>query len=110
MLTELELAEYRDEIRNHVCSRCVDRPAGGPPCEPLGKRCGVEMHLPQLVQSIREVHSNSIVPYLNHNRAAICEGCVLHHHPSACPCPMDYLAVLLAEAVENVDRRRAARC
>src|SRR5437016_1604702 len=42
MLTELELAEYREEIRNHVCSRCVDRPAGGPPCEPLGKRCGVE--------------------------------------------------------------------
>jgi hypothetical protein len=108
MLTELELAEYREEIRNHVCTRCVDRPAGGPPCEALGKRCGVEMHLPQLVHAIREVRSGSIAPYLEHNRATICRGCVLLHHPNACPCPMDYLAVLVVEAVENVDRRRSA--
>jgi hypothetical protein len=26
-------------------------------------------------------------------------------HSSICPCPMDYLAVLLVQAVENVDAR-----
>ena len=42
MITETELDEYQDEIRNVVCSRCVERPPGGPPCAPLGKECGIE--------------------------------------------------------------------
>jgi hypothetical protein len=109
MLTELELAEYQEEIRNQVCSRCVERPPGGPPCAPLGKRCGVEMHLPKLIDAIHDVHSGSITAYLEHNRRHICESCVLHNHPSVCPCPMDYLAVLIVQAVETVDRRRAEK-
>jgi hypothetical protein len=108
MLAEAELKEYRDAIREQVCSRCVERPPGGPPCAPLGKECGVEMHLPQLVQSIREVHSELIAPYLEHNRRQICAHCSLLHG-SLCPCPMDYLSVLIVDAVESVDRRRKER-
>src|SRR6476646_4465149 len=108
MLAEPEIQEYLDEIRKQVCSRCVERPPGGPPCAPLGKQCGIEMHLPRLVDAIHERQSLSIVPYLHHNRETICEHCTLHRS-SACPCPMDCLAVLLVEAVEEVDRRRAER-
>jgi hypothetical protein len=108
MIAKAELQEYEAEIRRHVCSRCVERPAGGPPCAPLGKRCGVEMHLPQLVASIHEVHSDLAGPYIEHNRQEICAHCALLHS-SICPCPMDYLGVLLIEAVESVDRRRAER-
>jgi len=104
MLSEAKLAEYLSEIRKHVCSRCVERPPGGPPCAPLGKECGIEMHLPVLIDAIHGTDSDSIVPYLENNRKHICDQCVLHHS-SVCPCPMDYLAVLLVEAVENVDRR-----
>jgi hypothetical protein len=104
MLTEVELTEYLDEIRKQVCSRCVERPPGGPPCAPLGKQCGIEMHLPQLIDSIRAVHSDSIAPYLESNRQRICETCP-QLHGDDCPCPMDYLAVLVVEAVETVDRR-----
>jgi hypothetical protein len=105
MATATQLNEYMEEIRKQVCSHCVERPPGGPPCAPLGKQCGIETHLPQLVATIQKVHSESIVPYLGNNRAHICESCVLHHS-SICPCPMDYLAVLLVEAVETVDQRR----
>jgi hypothetical protein len=70
--------------------------------------CGVEMHLPALVDSIHQVRSNRIDPYLNNNREEICESCALLHS-SACPCPMDYLAVLAVQAVETVDRRRSQR-
>src|SRR5579872_633649 len=100
-----EMQEYLDEIRQEVCSRCVERPPGGPPCAPLGKPCGVEMHLPQLVDAVHEVHSDLIAPYLDNNRSKICQGCAFLHS-SCCPCPMDYLAVLVVEAVEAVDRRR----
>jgi hypothetical protein len=105
MVSETELTEYMEEIREQVCSRCVERPPNGPPCAPLGKECGVERHLPQIVDAIHAVRSNSIVPYLMNNRTRICDTCALHHS-STCPCPMDYLAVLLVQAVETVDKRR----
>jgi hypothetical protein len=106
MWTEKELAEYQDEIREQVCSRCVDRPPGGPPCTPLGKVCGVELHLPELIDAIHERRSISIAPYLEHNRQEVCEKCAFHNNTSHCPCPMDYLAVLVVQAVETVDDRR----
>jgi hypothetical protein len=105
MVAQAEISEYLAEIREQVCSRCVERPPGGPPCAPLGKDCGVELHLPALIDSIHDVHSQWIEPYLEHNRAGICEQCAFLHS-SICPCPMDYLAVLIVQAVETVDERR----
>lgn len=107
-LAEVDREEYLHEIRREVCSRCVDRPPGGPPCAPLGKVCGIEQHLGKLVDSIHDVHSPLGEPYLEHNRRGICQSCT-HLHSSICPCPMDYLYVLLVEAVEAVDERRSRR-
>src|SRR4051794_10224628 len=104
MLAEVDLAEYLKEIREQVCARCVERPAGGPPCAAVGKECGVEMHLPALIEAIHEVQSDRIGPYVEHNRLKICQSCPLLHG-SGCPCPMDYLAVLVVQAVETVDER-----
>jgi hypothetical protein len=104
VVTEPDVAEYLREIRKHVCSRCVERPPDGPPCAPLGKQCGVEMHLPQLIEAIHQRHSPLIAPYQDHARCTICQKCPLLH-TDVCPCPMDYLAVLLVEAVEAVDQR-----
>ncbi len=104
MVRKPDLVEYLEKIRNQVCSRCVERPPGGPPCFPLGKLCGIEMHLPQLVDAIHQVKGNRIDPYLDHNRRTICEHCALRS-TCDCPCPMDYLAVLLVEAVESVETR-----
>lgn len=104
MATATELDEYLAEIRQEVCSRCIEKPPGGPPCAPLGKACGIELHLPGLIESIRQVHSPSIAPYLERNRSEICEKCAFLHS-SICPCPMDYLSVLLVDAVEEVDKR-----
>ena len=108
MIADSEMQEYLDEIRRHVCRYCVERPPGGPPCQTVGKACGVELHLPQLVESIRQVHSDLLDPYVQHNRRAICAHCTFLHS-AICPCPMDYLTALLVEAVEVVDERRRAR-
>lgn len=106
MLTAVELREYLDEIRKEVCSHCVERPQEGPPCYPYGKVCGVELHLPQLIEAIRDIRSDSIQPYLDHDREVVCEQCAFHG-ASCCPCPMDELIYLLVNAVETVDARRA---
>jgi hypothetical protein len=108
MGTTVELTEYLEEIRKEVCSKCIERPPGGPPCAPLGKVCGIELHLPELIDAIHDVRSDGIAAYLDHNREKVCAGCAFHH-TSICPCPMDYLAVPLVEAVEAVDRRREWR-
>lgn len=108
MAPEVDLKEYLDEIRREVCSRCVERPPGGPPCAPLGKVCGVEEHLEKLVDEIHAVHSPLGEPYVDRTRREICQTCAFLHS-SICPCPMDYLNVLLVEAIETVDKRRAQR-
>jgi len=105
--SEAPIGDYLDEIRKQVCTRCVERPPGGPPCVPLGVNCGVELHLSELIHSIHQVnHTHLIAPYQDRNRSEICENCAFHGS-SCCPCPMDYLIVLIAQAVETVDQRLA---
>jgi hypothetical protein len=108
MFTDAELTEYLDEIRKQVCEHCIERPPGGPPCAPFGKECGIEMHLPAVIEAIHKVHSPLLAPYLRCNRDTVCTQCN-RLGAAMCPCPMDYLASLLVQAVETVDERRASR-
>ena len=108
MHSEPEVQEYLAEIRELVCSRCVERPPGGPPCAPLGKRCGVELHLPLFIHAVQEIQSPLIEPYLENIHRRVCSQCV-RRGGDGCPCPLDYLLVLLVQAIESVDQRRHAR-
>ena len=105
MYAEAQMQEYLDEIRQQVCSRCVERPPGGPPCAPLGKTCGVEVHLPLYVEAVHRVTSDWIEPYLNNIHESVCSQCV-QHNAKGCPCPLDYLPILIVQAIETVDQRR----
>jgi hypothetical protein len=106
MYTEAEVGEYLAEIRQTVCSRCVERPAGGPPCAPLGKQCGVELHLPLFLEAVHEVQSPLIEPYLENIHRRVCSQCA-RRGCDGCPCPLDYLLVLIVQAIETVDQRRS---
>jgi hypothetical protein len=104
MYTDGELVEYLAEIRENVCSRCIERPPGGPPCAPLGKRCGIELHLPEIVKIVQAGESARIDPYIERLHSDICAHCP-NQPTSQCPCPLEYLLLLTVEAVETVDRR-----
>ena len=106
MYTATRLQEYLDEIRQQVCGRCVERPPGGPPCLPLGKRCGIELNLPAYIKAVHEADSKVIDPYIEHLHSDVCEHCV-QKGCSGCPCPMEYLVGLLVQAVETVDGRHS---
>jgi hypothetical protein len=105
MITEAEREEYLAEIRRQVCSHCKERPVGGPPCAPLGKPCGVELYLPELIEAIHEVQGEVIEPYRQSKQRLVCSRCA-YSHSDACPCPMDYWFVPILHAVELVDQRR----
>ena len=108
MPDEAVMVEYLSEIRKEACSRCVERPEGGPPCGPLGKWCGVENSLPDLIDAVHDAHGRWMGPYSDSTERHVCEHCPARDG-SACPCPMDQLLVLVVQAVEAVDARRARR-
>jgi hypothetical protein len=103
-----DLEDYRTALQSEVCSRCIERQAGAPPCAPLGKGCGIERHLPALVELCRTTESALIDPYIEKLHDTICSDCGYKDTP-ACPCPLDYLLKLAVETVERVERRRAER-
>ena len=103
-----DLDEYRVELQADVCSRCIERRPGAPPCAPLGKGCGIERHLSALVELCRTTDSARIDPYIQKLHDKICTDCEFKDKP-VCPCPLDYLLQLAVEAVEKVQRRREAR-
>jgi hypothetical protein len=103
-----DLDEYRIQLREDVCSHCVERRPNAPPCGPVGKGCGIERHLEQLVEICRNTDSNLIDPYIEQLHELICASCD-YKDSSMCPCPLDYLLQLAVEAVEKVEQRRATR-
>lgn len=104
-----ELEPYLAELRARVCSRCIERPEGGPPCDVLGKICGIESHLEELVAEVRRTKSPLLEPYLERCRIKICAHCPQLGDHECCPCPMDYLGELVVEAIEAVDNRAENR-
>jgi hypothetical protein len=105
MYSDTELAEYLQELREQVCSRCIEKPQGGPPCAPLGKRCGVEQNLSQLIDAIHGVHSGVMDPYIESFHGHVCPQCA-NRSTNQCPCALDSLLLLAVQAVETVDERR----
>jgi hypothetical protein len=89
------------EIREQVCTRCSDRPPGGPPCAPRAKHCGLELHLPQLVDAVQGVHSLIVDQF----HKEVCTHCP-HRPPNQIPCPHEYLLTLAMKAIETVDQRQ----
>jgi hypothetical protein len=106
MVTQEMLDAYLAEIRERLCRHCIERPPGGPPCLPLGKRCGVESHLEELVAVAHAASSLSMEPYETRLQEDVCEYCSLRTTRD-CPCPLLYLLPLAIEAVEAVDNRCA---
>ncbi|MCA9229934.1 MAG: hypothetical protein KDA57_04730 [Planctomycetales bacterium] len=108
MAAENEYDEFLVELRESVCSRCVERQPGGPPCAPLGRVCGIEQHFPQLVELCQSTESVQMEPYAQKLHDQICADCDNLDGPT-CPCPLRYLLQLAVEAVERVQRRRNAQ-
>lgn len=100
-----EYEEYLTELREQVCSRCIVRQPGNPPCSSHGQACGIERHLPELVEICRTTDSALMDPYIEQLHDKICQDCEFRDKPG-CPCPLDYLLQLAVEAVEAVERRR----
>ena len=105
MLNDRRIAEYLEEIREEVCRHCIERPDDGPPCWPVGKSCGVERNLPRIIEAIHAGRGSNLEPYVDHLHHDVCDLCEARDSED-CPCPLEYLQVLVIEAIAAVDERR----
>ncbi len=103
MYAETLLEEYRSEIRGRVCTHCLHRPSGGPPCAALGRRCRIEVDLPRLIDTVHHVRSESTLPYIDDFHDHVCMHCA----NGDCPCPLQFLLGPVVQAIDAVDQRRA---
>jgi hypothetical protein len=105
MVPAVATDEYLDGVRQRLCSRCIARVPGTPPCGERGVACGVERHLAKLIEICQSRYSRLIDPYADAMEREICTTCDLRE-TRACPCPMKYLLPLAVQAIEEIDRRR----
>jgi len=103
--TQAELDECMAEIRDHVCIRCIEKLPGAPPCAPQGKRCGIELHLADVIEVCHAARGKMMDPYITRFHEDVCSHCA-NRTTMQCPCPLDYLLLLAVEAVEAVDERK----
>lgn len=104
MCSEAEIRKYLQEIHEEVCTRCSNKPAEGPPCEPFGKRCAVELDLPLILQAIHEADSPSVAIPVENIRRHLC-----NQGQQGCSCPRDYVLMQVVQAVRAADERRRTR-
>lgn len=106
--------EYLEAIRRRVCAVCLDGRDDGS-CGLTGRVCAVESHLPQLVEALSSVESAHIEDYEAAMRARVCSSCRHQDPAGVCrlrdkgDCALDAYLMLVLDAVEEVNLRRAAR-
>jgi hypothetical protein len=108
MLSRAQYAEYLTEIREQVCDHCPQRVPGQPPFRPQCRRCGIELQLPQLVNSICAAGDGLSERDPRPERHMVCAQCVCLDRGD-CPCPASLVASLLVRAVQTVEERRRQR-
>jgi len=105
------MQEYLEAIRRRVCAVCIDADEHGV-CQ-LGPEgtCPVERFLPEVIGVVNEVQSDQIEDYVAVLRDRICAFC--QQTPEGlcalrlkADCALDRYFVLVAEAIDEVQRQQ----
>ena len=108
LAAEADYADYLLEIRKRVRSRCVEHAAGWPSLCTAGKELW-RGNAPAGVDRFRSSGPHEVAGTVSRTPSTGDLRKMRFLHSRICPCPMDYLAELIVEAVEAVDRRRASK-
>lgn len=99
---------YWDAIRRKVCSVCLDQADDGSCGLTKGRICGIEAHLPRVVEAILSIESDRMDEYVDAIRAQVCARCENQDATGYCryrekgECALDTYLYLVVEAIEDV--------
>ena len=106
--------EYLDAIRKNVCAVCLDG-RDDRSCGLSGRVCAIEAQLPRLVSALCSVSSSKLEDYEAALREQVCSACQQQDAAGRCElrdhgdCALDAYLLLVLDAVDEVNLRRAAR-
>jgi hypothetical protein len=103
MYARAKYAAYLAAVREQVCAQCPQRQPDRPPFTAVCRRCGVELQLPRIVESIRDRALPEVGP--TPPRGLVCARCDCLGGGN-CPCAVAPLADRVVRAVRTVDERR----
>ena len=97
-----------DAIRQKVCRKCIDGDSKGGCRLPIDETCGLEEFFPEIVQTVRSVHSDSYQDYVNALRLNICAHCEHQFANGTCrkrdtlECALDRYLPVVIDVIESV--------
>lgn len=111
---EEQYQAYMDAIRRRVCSVCLDQRDDGTCGLTRGRDCGIEVHLPKVVEAILSIESDRMDEYADAISAQVCSRCPNQELQGYCPfrdrgeCALSTYLSLVVDAVEEA-REELAR-
>ena len=112
-MPEPTLAERHQAIwaalRNTVCAVCLDRKDDGSCALSGGRTCGLEAHLPRILEVVQTVHSSRMDEYVEAIRQRVCAVCE-QDAQGVCraredgECALDAYLPLVVDALEEAER------
>jgi hypothetical protein len=96
-------------LRATVCSVCLDRKDDGTCGLSGGHTCGLEAHLPRILEVVETVHSSRMDEYVEAIRQRVCVVCE-QEAQGVCrlrnegACALDTYLPLVVEAIEEAQR------
>jgi hypothetical protein len=103
-----EYAEYLAEAREQICEPCRAEVPGATPFRARCRYCGIELRLPELVESIHDAADALTEFGPAPDPLTVCARCPCLDG-GICPCPAAFRTVELVRVVKAVDERRRQR-
>lgn len=113
-----DLQEYAAAVRNRVCPVCLDAVMHGDRfvrCGlPAGRKCPVELYLPQVIDTVESVDSWLMEDYVRVLREKVCAFCA-NSEGGVCvlrlqaDCALDRYFMLVIDAIEGARMQLQAR-
>jgi hypothetical protein len=100
--------QYWQEISERICKKCIDGDGTGGCRLAPDASCQIQVFLPEIVQTVANVHSDSLDPYVSALRRHVCILCDWERPDTTCArrnqleCALDRYFPLVVEAIETV--------
>lgn len=106
------LEQYREALRERVCSVCTDRNVDGSCGIEAGHVCPFDAHLPRIVEAISKVDSDNIADYERVIREQVCQNCYQDEdgtcsYRKTVSCGLDAYVLLVIAAIDDLNKKSA---
>lgn len=105
------MEQYWSLIQDKICRKCIDGDGRGNCRLPAAESCAIQEFLPQIVQTVRSVDSDSYSVYVSALRSGICAHCPGQDADGVCKkrddleCALDRYYGLVLAIIDDVKER-----